>query len=319
MLTRTDTVQRYNCSTSGLLNTIHEDDVHVRLPCLEQAYEDGTASTAPHFEALGTILGDAQSPSAYTITVSVIWKEVVQFMYRSEHYAPSSYAARYELFLGNINRRLSDWSQRLPQHLKYNREALECALHHGYAGDYISMHTLHLFSHLRAARMVRYDLLPTPLVARNICIAHSHALQILALVRDIRGSTHAPSTKIFRTTDFMSPFIAYAMSSAIDTLGAGGLREEIVATRQVLSTAIDVLRELSHWCDGALPRLRKAEKRLAQIESWPPELDIRAGRGTDGRCWRITEPMERLSLQQDVMYGVSSSTFTEALTEGRKR
>lgn len=261
-----------------------------------------------------------QSPAAYTVHVSILWKEVVQFTYRSAHQAPSTYPRKYEYFLGSVQRRLSDWIYGLPPYLKYSRENLELALNRDYAGDFVSMHILHLSSYLQAARMIRHELIPENVVARSICAAHSHALQLLALLRDIRVLTLASPNNNRRTTDFMSPFISYAVCSAIDTLGAGGLREEIVATKQVLSTTIEILRDHSRHCKRARDQLMKAEKRLAQIEAWPPEMDVRAGRNAESLCWRITEPMERLmSLQQDVMYGVSSSTFAEALTEGRRR
>lgn len=266
-------------------------------------------------------MSDAQSPMAHTIAISVLWKEVAQFIYRSAHHTPSMYAARYESFLGSIQGRLAEWNHRLPHYLKYGRENLERAIHHDYAGDYVSLHTLYLFSNLKVARMARHELLTPQMVARNICAAHSHALQLLAFIRDIKGMTLPLSQNSNRrTTDFMSSFIAYAVTSAIDTVGAGGLREEVVATRQVLSTAVEVLRELSRHCHSARVQHRKAERRLIQIESCPTESDIRPGRGTDGRCWRITEPIEKaLTLQQDVIYGVSSATFCEALTEGRRQ
>lgn len=312
--------QRYNGFCSGLLSTVSEDDVFIRLPCAERIYEDGSASSAPFFDVLGAVSSDQQSPAAHVISVSALWNEVVQFTQRSANYAASTYQSRYESFSNSIQKRLSDWNQGLPQHLKYSRETLEHAVHNDYAGDLVSMHTLYLFSQLRVARIIRYDLLPANIVARSICAAHSHALQLLALLRDIRVLTLSTAPHNRRTTDFMSPFIAYAMTSAIDTLGAGGLREEIVATKQVLSTAIEVLGDLSRYCSNAWGQLTKAEKRLAQIESWPQELDIRTGRVADGRCWRIPEPMEKASgLHQDVMYGVSSSLFAEALSEGRKR
>ncbi|KAL1302975.1 hypothetical protein AAFC00_003292 [Neodothiora populina] len=311
-------VDRYNTSPRRQMNTINEDDVQTRLPCAEQVYEDGSPSSASLLQDIGSSTTDAHSATAYVITASTLWKDVMQFLHRSIHLPRSTYRTKFESFQETMQRRLYDWQQTLPQHFKYSREELDQAIHRGYAGDFLAMHTLYLFSQLKLSRMIRHELLPMDVVARSICAAHSHALQLLALLCDVTILIASASNIGIRTTDLMSPFIAQAMSFAIDTLGAGGLREEIVTTQQVLSIAIEVLRDLSQHCVSTWILVKKAEKRLTQIESWPSELDIRAGRGQTRRCWRTQEPMDKAPpLEQDVMYGVSSAIFSEALTEGR--
>lgn len=294
--------------------------MYIRLPCNEQDYEDGLASAVSFFDGSNVPTDDALSPAAYTIAVSSIWKEAIRFFYRSTYLPAPTYAAKHDIALDRIRYRLSQWHNSLPIYLRYSWENLERAVCRGYAGDFLSLHSLHLITHLKAARMVRHDLLAPAVVARNICTAHSYALKILALVRDIRALTPPSSTQDCKTTDFISPFIAYAVTLAIDTLGAGGLREEIVAARQVVSTAVTVLRELAQYSDSAWAQLKRAEKRLHQMDLLPTESDSRPGKGADGHCWRIAEPMEKPpTLEQDVMYGVPASRFYDALLEGRKR
>lgn len=283
-------------------------------------YEDGAVSSAPFFDGSQTTYSGWQSATAHVISVSTLWHSVAQFTQRSVNLPAAMYQSKHELFSTDIQRRLSDWNQALPQHLRYSREALERAVYHDYAGDFISMHTLNLFSHLTMARTIRHELLPASTVARSICTAHSYALQLLALLRDVTVLTIVPAPHNRRTTDLMSPFIAGAMTSAIDTLGAGGLREEIVATKEVFSNAVVALGELSRYCSTACDQYAMARDRLERIEQSPPALDIVGGKPTDRRCWRISERLDKAQgLQQDVMYGVSPMTFSEALSEGRKR
>ncbi|TIA31098.1 hypothetical protein D6C78_09162 [Aureobasidium pullulans] len=330
-------VDRYHGFCGGLLCAIQLEDIQLRLPCNERLYEEGLASDAPLFDCFQPGMGiqsldphsSAPSPAAYTMVVASLWTDVTKLIFRRPRQTagPGSYVKSHESLLDDIQRKLFDWRNALPSHLQYSRQKLVEANQHGYAGSLIAMHALYHISQLKAARNAHHELLSPRTMARQINVAHSHAIQLLEMVCDVRSTKSPGSGKDQDPINLLSPFFAYGITAAIDTLSAGGLREDFGRTIMLMNDGIATLHDLSQFCASAKIQARQTSKRMALIEvraaeSFESTAVVAAPRAINGRenqdCWRINEPMEKVfTLQQDVSYGTSPTIYFAALREGR--
>lgn len=337
ILAQTDQRQRYHGFCGGLLCSIQVEDVQLRFPCADQLYEEGLPSDAPFFDCyspgigLQSLEGTSITPTtaAHTISIAALWTDVIDLIFRRPRKSAgsNSYVKSHESLLDGVQAKLFDWKNALPPHLRYSYQTLTEAIQHGYAGSLVSMHALYHISQLKAARNAHHELLSSHTVARQIRVAHSHASQLLEMVCDIRRSAPRGSGQAQDPLNLLSPFFAYGITAAIDTLSAGGLREDLGRTMVLLKDGIATLHDLSRFCASAQTQARQTSRRLAQIEdqaakSLEAKALVAAPRAINGRanenCWRIDEPLEKqLPLQQDVSYGTSSTTYLTALSEGR--
>lgn len=260
--------------------------------------------------------------------IASLWTDVTKLIFRRPRQTADSgsYLKSHESLLGDIQAKLFDWKSSLPLHLQYSRQRLVEATHHGYAGSLIAMHALYNVSQLKAARNAHHELLSPQTTSRQIRIAHTNAVQLLEMVCDIRSTKPHGSGKGQDPINLLSPFFAYGITAAIDTLSAGGLREELGHTMRLINDSIATLHNLGQFCASAKTQAKQASKRMALIEaraaeSFKATAVVTAPRATNGgeteNCWRISEPMEQvLTLQQDVCYGTSPAIYFKALREG---
>jgi len=330
-------VDRYHGFCGGLLCAIQLEDIQVRLPCNEQIYEQGLASDAPLFDCFQPGMGlqsldpksTTPSPAAYTMIIASLWTDVTKLIFRRPRQTadPGSYVKSHESMLGDVQAKLFDWKTSLPPHLQYSRQRLVEATQHGYGGSLIAMHALYHISQLKAARNAHHELLSPHTTVRQIRLAHTNATQLLEMVSDVRSMSSLGSGKGQDPANLLSPFFAYGITAAIDTLSAGGLREDFGRTMSLISDSIAALHDLAHFCASAKAQVKQTSKRMALMEaraaqSFETTAVIAAPRASNGgdtiNCWRIDEPMEQVfSLQQDVSYGTSPATYFKALREGR--
>ena len=264
-------------------------------------------------------------PAAYLIGVAALWTDVIKLIFRRPHQVsgPEMYTRSHESSADNIQTRLLDWKNSLPRHLQYNRHNLVDAIHLGYAGSLISMHALYHISQLKAARNVYHELLAQHAVSRNIRAAHSHAYQLLEMVFDIRNTQPNIPDPRYNPVNLLSSFFAYGITAAIDTLSAGGFREDLGRLRMILMGSITILHDLGQFCVSAKTQAKQASRRMDQIEARATECFESRGRATGQvatitqdteEYWKIAEPMEKqFDLQQDVSYGTALSVYLSAL------
>ncbi|KAI5196405.1 hypothetical protein AUEXF2481DRAFT_30563 [Aureobasidium subglaciale EXF-2481] len=330
-------VDRYHGFCGGLLCAIQLEDIQVRLPCNDQIYEDGFASDAPLFDCFQPGMGiqsldpklSVPSPAAYTVVIASLWTDVTKLIFRRPRQGAGSgsYVKSHESLLGDIQAKLFDWRTTLPVHLRYSRQNLVEAIQHGFAGSLIAMHALYHISQLKAARNAHHELLSPHTTAQQIRFAHSHAIQLLEMVVDVRSTKPHGSGKGQDPINLLSPFFAYGITAAIDTLSAGGLKEDFGRTMMLINDSTATLHDLAQFCASAKVQAKQASRRMALIEiraaeSFGTAAVVAAPRVTNGRdnndCWRINEPMEKVfTLQQDVCYGTSPAIYFTAIRGGR--
>ena len=147
--------------------TLKPEDIFMRLPCTDDTYDQSLLSDAPYFandfiDPSHTILTPASplAPMAWLVLVAAIWGDMVDFVFRAPHKASSIYVEAYKTFYTDLGNRLQGWLTRLPDHLQYNEANLDRSIQHGYAGTFISMHTLYHLSQMKLNRYLRHSLAP---------------------------------------------------------------------------------------------------------------------------------------------------------------
>ncbi|GAB7351111.1 hypothetical protein MBLNU459_g1574t2 [Dothideomycetes sp. NU459] len=318
---------QYNGFCGDSLSMLQPEDIYLRLPCAEATYEAGGTSQASFYrnstidpELVSPQLADTTSPVAQTISVATLWQRVVNFIQRSSQRSSTTYSQHYESFYNEMQKAFSEWISQLPAKLQYNRENLIDVIQTGEAGNFVMMHVLYNISQLKAARMVRHLLLSPQHVKRSIRVAHFHASQLLTLVCDVRAMKLQSYGEGKDLTTLMTPFVACAIISAIDTLSANGLSEELVTIRNTISSAVVVLHDLSQFCTSVKAQAKMAASRLQQIEVVLAKHNdhMNGGRSDRDRVWTIEEPMEKhFPSTQDVIYGTCREIYLAALRDGR--
>ncbi|KAI4750206.1 hypothetical protein E4T52_17196 [Aureobasidium sp. EXF-3400] len=328
-------VDQYHEFPAGLLGSMQLEDIQLRLPCKQQIYEHGLPSDAPLFDCSQPGMGiksldsgsSVPSPSAYTMVVAALWTDVTRFIFRRPRkiVGPRSYGKSHESLQDDIQDKLVDWKNALPFYLRYSRQKLVEAIRDGYAGSIIAMHALYHISQLKAARHAHHELLSPCAIARQIRVSHSHATQLLEMTCDIRSTTSHGSGKDQDSIYLLSPFFAYGIASAIDTLSAGGLREDFGRTIELMEDSAATLHGLAQLFASAKVQSRQTSRRIALVKARAVETigetAVMVTSGTtqsreNEACWRIDEPMEKVfPSQQDVSFGTSSTVYFTALSQ----
>ncbi|RMZ09723.1 hypothetical protein D0862_03527 [Hortaea werneckii] len=288
-------------------------DVFLRLPCADDVFEQGLKSEAPYYnndiiDPTSTILTPASpvSPLARLVLLVAIWSDVRSFTNRAVHRPDSSYREAYEAQYMETNTRLGTWSARLPDHLIYSEANLERSVLGGYAGVFITMHTLYHFILVRLNRYVRVAQMSEHM-PRNIRRAHHHAQGLLSIISSVRelkrkvaeqvGNRHLESVPV-------TSFVGYATISAIDVVSAGGFDSELRPSQDLINGGLELLRELAGYWNSARDQLRESELRFYQIQNICSRPYKAKGGAWLGREWGMKDPLEKefIKVGHDCIY-----------------
>lgn len=297
---------------NGTFCAIAVQDIFLRLPCADEAYEQGLPSEAPFYnngiiDSVHTILTPASPicPMAWLALVAAVWGDVLNFTNRAIHRAHSTYRQAYETLYTETHTQLQGWLTRLPEYLQYSEHNLDRSIQGGYAGAFIPMHALYNFTLMRMNRYVRHAQMPD-LIPRNIRAAHYHARALLSMMttvrnirRDMANNATTRQTEFF----FATPFVGHAIMSAIDVVGAGGLDANLGSTLEVMDGGLDCLRELAKFWNTAQDQLKESERRYYQIQNILTRPFKANGGAWLGREWGMKDSLEKeYDLKYDCIY-----------------
>ena len=312
-------MDRYCGATHTMINP---QDIFIRLPCTDDAFERGFVSNAPFYnngiidpsQAILTA-SSAISPMAWVILIAAIWGDVVNFINRSTHRAPNSYEDQYEKFYDETHSALQGWQSRLPDHLQFSRTNAERSIQGGYAGPFVSMHVLYHLSFLKMNRFVRHEYISKS-IARNVRATHRHALEILQVMSCLRAANDGLEKENHQTFSLTTSFAGYAILAAIDVVGAGGLDSHLTTTLDLIGCGLESLRELGRYWNSARDQHKACEKRFYQIHNvLKHPFTARSGCWL-GRQWGVSASLERdFALKDDCIYGVADRDYFDALKD----
>lgn len=314
-------MDRYCGNRSTLVNP---KDIFLRLPCLDDSFERGLKSEAPHYD--NGIIDPAKanvtpaspiSPMGWLCLMTAIWGDVVDFVYRAPHRSPVTYKEEYERFYEQTAAALQNWSARLPEQLKSSRANVERSIKGAYAGPYVSMHILYHLCWVKMNRFVRHSLVPS-LITRNIRATHHHSHELLQVLSTLRAAKWDMAEKDghIASFSFTTPFAGYAILAAIDVVGAGGLDTHLKSTLDLISCGLESLRELARYWNSARDQDKACEKRYYQIHNvLKHPFTARSGCWL-GREWGVHSSLEKeFSEEDDCIYGADDRMYFDALRE----
>ena len=296
---------------------IKPEDIFIRLPCTDDMYERGVPSDAPYLS--NGIIDPSESiitaaspiaPMAWLIIVAVLWGNVVGSTFRAWHRAPATYGDAYNAFYDETSQLLQGWRSRLPPHLQYSEANLDLSIQQGYAGTFISMHTLYHFAQIKMNRYLRHTAMPD-LVRRNLEAAHEHAhelLQLMGSVQNARRAISSPAEGQPISFTLSTPFPGYATLAAIDITSAGGWESGLQPTMQEIEGGLTCLGELSTYWASAGHQLKACQKRYYQIKNIMQRRPSQEGAWL-GKKWGMEKPLEQEfeDPEYDCVWGLGDS------------
>jgi hypothetical protein len=303
---------------------ISSESALIRLPCQEEIYEAQQYATAPYFQ---TVLNQhpapeddrsALSPMAFLIQILTIWGDVSLHILRLSHIPSEGYAHLAEEFHINIIRRTEDWLRQIPEHLAFSADNMERASQAKKVDIFISIHMFYHATLMKLYRHARYQGLRSEDLAKYIHRARYHAVETLRIAlamtqytNNMHSSRSPPGTPAPKTT-LLSPFLGYAVLSAVDVLSAAGLVAELPDCISFVRGALGMVQLLGRHWDSSLEVGNIIQKRLdSMIDCLNDRIrsQDKLGFAVDGPSLETkihagTSPSHPLgSLDEDLFYG----------------
>lgn len=272
---------RFSGFCNGVPSVLSAEDVFLRLPCDEKSFEEQAEANSPYFDHSVQIYGRLETIGslAYMIIIASIWGEITANIYRSSQRPEDTQedCAKYIAHYNNTVAHLEHWRSSLPEKLVYSSENLTNAANEGDLPTFITIHSLYHSAYMKLNRHVRPGSIPSEQLQHNIRSASSHAEALLLLADDLdaRASVQHPNETSSNETPvpYSSPFIGYAIVSAIDILTAKGYVSSLPLFPSKTRGAMAVITELGMFWEDS-----KAQKELLLGR----RADLVAGKGFFG-------------------------------------
>lgn len=318
-------MDRFYGFCEGMLCTVDKADVYLRLPCSDSIFVKSARSTAPFFdngivERADTVLTPSAPVSnmAHMALIVSIWGDVMNFINRGTHRGSAGHAEAYEAFYAETYPALQAWRSHLPSHLQYNEQNVLNSVRGRYAGEFVSMHVLHEAALLKLNRCMRWSLNKDK-VPRNIREAHRHANTIFEIITALNNTRNEPSISPdahAHRFSFSTPFIGFAIVSAIDVISAGGHDDRLRTTINLMREGLAFLRELQGCWQSAADQSRDGEKRFFQVSNIVSRPFKAASGCWLGRSWGLETALEtEIDPKDDCIYGVEGTEYYAAMNQ----
>ena len=269
----------------------------LRLPCREDIYETQEYATVPYFQnfmdatSLSTNDLSALSAMSFLIEITSLWSDVSDQTFRLSLSPAETYSSSFEEFYATVIQRSDEWAMKLPNELTITAANLERSIHAKKANEFISTHLFYHATLLKLNRCARQQDLRAFTVDQCIRRARHHSVEILRIcLALIQYMWEYESTRLTSTTTepissrirlALNPFLGYLVLSAVDVLSAAGPMSDLAESIHLIRAGLDVVRELAHLWDGALPLVSLIETRMdalvAALHSYRPDSATKLG------------------------------------------
>jgi len=252
-------MDRFNGFCSGHPSVIQPEDVFLRLPCDAKLFESQAETHTPFFDFATQPLHNANGSIdslAYLINISTIWGDVTANIYRtSQRPVSSNFNSAFTTFYESTTHRLTSWVNSLPSNYTFSTENLRRATETGKLGTFMTMHTVYHGTVMKLNRYIQKSALNSTKLAHHVSVAKQHAEALLAVMEALiarRASTLPTQTEhAVMPRHFSSPFVGYAIVSAIDILTSEFPLSSVSALLASFGSAQSILAELAlFWQSG---------------------------------------------------------------------
>ncbi|KAI9676015.1 MAG: hypothetical protein M1817_000758 [Caeruleum heppii] len=323
-------MDRYHSTCSGQVCALNDEDIFIRLPCDDAAYERQADVYNPFFEDFLTDRMPTESsqvsmlgPLAYLIEICSIWGHVLTNVHRFKHRSRYLYGEKYESFYQATQVRLEKWLGSLPDYLTFSWKHWDVAMQQGNAAIFLSMHALYQTTHIKLNRHVIGRLIRSEHTAHNVCKAHRHAQELLAMMQTLfPPEAGVPAA----ASQHLTPFIAYAITLAAEIVTAHGWTSELAEILQLLDSGLAVVEEIkSNWSSARTHKTRISNRiadmqRLAQDQAKVHRgLTVDHGSMTSHDTFSMERLIsEEVPSEDDLIYTTPTEVVMRALYGERK-
>lgn len=319
-------MDQFSTVHSAVIGNFPDGTMYLRHPCSEDGFERGLPSRAPFYEpSLRTSLPPGLqdrafvSPLAHVSNIARLVGDQSGFLSPRLRLIsvsnPGNFARDYEDYLRGLDTHLSAWLATLPPDMLLTQSNFYSATNKSDFALSMSVTALYHIAIIHATRFTKHEMLSRALVERNIRRAHQSAQEVMKLTNDLcmYGQTLPEGQGLQHV---VPPFLAYAMSLAVDTLCAGGALSDLRVLLSSVMNTCTVMGTLGYvWArprvmqrilEGKIADLQEIERHGEQI---PSGFRIIGNSG-----WRCSVALrKKIRLEDDVTYGVDDAEYLRAI------
>lgn len=248
--------------------------------------------------------------------ISVIWGDVVAFTARAAHQPESGFELKYTAFYDKTYSKLKAWLDMLPPELQYSPQNLDKSIMEGYAGTFVSIHSLYYAAVLRINRFARVRIISPHLVRRNIEKSFRAASDFLSMMKALAATNRQQRLPIRTATDFQfsTPFPGDVLVLAIDVLTSAGTFSTLPGLIETVTTILSCTDELSSVWKSAETQHKIIETRLKQLRDIATQEE-RPGNSVHKKFWKIDDGLETAFGSDDVVYGAEDQLRLDVVSK----
>ncbi|KAH7323959.1 fungal-specific transcription factor domain-containing protein [Rhexocercosporidium sp. MPI-PUGE-AT-0058] len=266
-------MDRFNGFCSGHLSIVQSDDVFLRLPCDVNSFESQLDIQNPFFDPTTPPIQNINwtiGSMAYLINITTIWGDVMANIYRTSHRPnPSNSRSNFPAFYDNATLRLRSWNDALPACYVFSAENLARAANGGKLGTFMMMHTVYHTTAMKLNRYIQQYNLTKSQLTHHVSVSKQHAEDLLKVVGTLATfKASAPSSPTLHgdsQTKFSSPFVGYAIVSAIDILTAKITVHAIANRLASFQGAQSILAELAQFWRSSQNQQALVQQRVRDL------------------------------------------------------
>ncbi|KAI9781104.1 MAG: hypothetical protein M1816_002575 [Peltula sp. TS41687] len=269
-----------------------DEDIFLRLPCDDKAYEEQTESTAPLFQDCleDAVQEDKEISSlggmAHLVRLSSIWGEVITQTTRLSRSSTDGYEGRYRTLYSRTQDRIRHWQSTLPPSLAMTR-AIEADLSSRTGPDQPTVLPLTLFlltatTQLLLHRHVNWKALSAGFIESNLQRCTQDAERLL-LQLDNLVSTQGSDQKSKGIRDlFGAAILEYAVGMIWDVLNSSNSSRCTLDRDKIEAISLKVLEDIRAFWHPARTRRKEILDR-GEAKSLMIPMDLDAGEAGEER------------------------------------
>lgn len=202
---------------------------------------------------------------AYLISMSSVWSDVLQHLYRRKQRVSSNDPSAYEDFYEERLRQVQTLANRLPRQLfPCSMKNIEQALQGGYIGTLVLIHDLYHTTLMRLNRHAGHDELEEDSLIRNMRAARYHARELLQVAHILLEPSHECGS-LNEARILSMPFHGFSILSAVDVLTSIGTLADLKPDLQLVQSSLQVIQRLSRYWASAQTQLEMIAARFGAI------------------------------------------------------
>lgn len=235
---------------SGQLSMLNGEDIFLRLPSDDNSFESQIDAQNPFYDVSTPTVPSSKwtiGPMGYLINIATIWGDVMANINRSSQRRAPATSASFGAFYEATSRRLLAWNASLPASFKFSSENARKMTENNI---FITMHTFYHTTAMKLNRYVQISNLNAAQHHHHVAAAEHHAQALLSMADTLVASrSSVPSSPVsynhHTQAHLSSPFVGYAIVSAIDILSARFTLSGVSGRLASFGGAQSVLAELA--------------------------------------------------------------------------